>query len=72
MTLIQEISKLETEDEALQLVLRRGVEEGHVLVLVSSDLSAHMVVIQREVENGDGEDMDGTAMSERGKSLTPG
>ena len=43
--LVQEIGEFQTEDALLPLVLRRGVEEGHALVLVGSDLAAHMIIV---------------------------
>ena len=66
VALVQEVVEFEAEDALLPLVLGGGVEEGHALVLVGGELAAHMVVIQREVEGGDGEDVDGTAVGEGG------
>ena len=43
--LVQEIGQFQTEDALFPLVLSRGVEEGHALVLVGSNLAAHMVVV---------------------------
>ncbi len=71
VALVQEVIEFEAEDEALEFVLGGGVEEGHALVLVGGELAAHMVVVQREVEGDDGEDVDGTAVGEGGQSLTP-
>ena len=67
--LVQEIGEFQTENEALPFVLGGGVEEGHALVLVGSELTAHMVVVQGEVEGGDGEDVDGAAVGEGGRSV---
>ena len=67
VALVQEVVEFEAEDEAFEFVLGGGVEEGHVLVLVRGELAAHMVVVQREVEGGDGEDVDGTAVGEGGQ-----
>ncbi len=67
--LVQEVSKFQSEDALLPLVLSRGVEEGHALVLVGGNLAAHMVVVQGEVEGGDGEYVDGSAMGEGGHGV---
>ncbi len=69
VALVQEVIEFETEDEVLPLVLGGGVEEGHALVLVGGELAAHVVVVQGEVEGGDGEDVDGTAVGEGGRSV---
>ena len=63
--LIEQVVKLETEDEALELILCRGVEQGHAFVAVGSNLTAHMIVVHGEVENGDGKHVDGAAVGER-------
>ena len=71
--LVQEIGEFQTEDALFPLVLCRGVEEGHAFVLVGGELAAHMVVVQREVEGGDGEYVDGSAVGEGGYRIpTPG
>lgn len=67
--LVEEVGELQAEDAALPLVLRGGIEERHAFILISRNLSAHMVVVKREVEGGDGEDVDGTAVGERGYSV---
>ena len=67
VALVQEVVEFEAEDEVLELVLGRGVEEGHTLVLVGGELAAHVVVVQGEVEGGDGEDVGGTAVVEGGQ-----
>lgn len=67
--LVEEVVEFEAEDETLPLVLRGGIEEGHALVRVGGDLAAHMVVIQGEVEGGDGEHVDGSAVSEGGRGI---
>ena len=64
--LVQEIGEFQTEDALFVLVLRRGVEEGHALVLVGGNLAAHMVIVQGEAEGGDGENVDGSAVGEGG------
>lgn len=64
VALVQEVVELEAEHEALALILGGGVEERHTLVLVGGELAAHVVIVEREVEVGDGEDMDGAAMGE--------
>ena len=69
MALVQEIGEFQTEDALLPLVLGGGVEEGHVLVLVGGELAAHVVVVQGEVEGGDGEDVDGTAVGKGGHGV---
>ena len=66
MALVEEVVEFEAEDEALEFVLGGGVEEGHALVLVRGELAAHMVIVQGEVEGGDGEDVDGAAVGEGG------
>ena len=66
VALVQEVVELEAEHEALALILGGGVEERHTLVLVGGELAAHVVIVEREVEVGDGEDMDGAAMGEGG------
>ena len=66
VALVQEVVEFEAEDALLPLVLGGGVEEGHALVLVGGELAAHVVIVQREVEGGDGEDVDGTAVGEGG------
>ena len=67
VALVQEVVEFEAEDEALPLVLCGGIEEGHALVLVGGELAAHVVVVQGEVEGGDGEDVDGAAVGEGGQ-----
>ena len=67
VALVQEIGEFQTEDALLPLVLGGGVEERHVLVLVGGELAAHVVIVQGEVEGGDGEDVDGTAVGEGGQ-----
>ncbi len=67
--LVQEVVEFEAEDEAFPFVLRGGVEEGHALVLVGGELAAHVVIVQGEVEGGDGEYVDGSAMGEGGRSV---
>ena len=69
MALVQEVVEFEAEDEALEFVLGGGVEEGHALVRVGGDLAAHMVIVQGEVEGGDGENVEGTAVSEGGHGV---
>jgi len=69
VALVEEVVEFEAEDEALEFVLGGGVEEGHVLVLVGSELTAHVVIVQGEVEGGDGEDVDGTAVGEGGRGI---
>ena len=69
MALVQEVVEFEAEDEAFPFVLCRGVEEGHALVLVGGELAAHVVIVQGEVEGGDGEDVDGTAVGEGGRGV---
>ena len=59
MALVQEVVEFEAEDEALEFVLGGGVEEGHALVLVGGELAAHVIVVPRKVEGGDGENVDG-------------
>ena len=66
VALVQEVIEFEAEDEALEFVLGGGVEEGHALVLVRGELAAHVVIVQGEVEGGNGEDVDGTAVGEGG------
>ncbi len=66
MALVEEVVEFEAEDETLELVLGGGVEEGHVLVRVRGELAAHMVVVKGEVEGGDGEYVDGSAVGEGG------
>ena len=66
VALVEEIVELEAEDEALPFVLGGGVEEVHALVLVGGELAAYVVIVQGEVEGGDGEDVDGTAVGEGG------
>lgn len=46
VALVEEIVEFKAEDEALPFVLGGGVEEGHVLVLVGSELAAHVVIVQ--------------------------
>ena len=65
--LVQQIVEFQTKDTQLPLVLNRGVEEGHALVLVGGELAAHVVVVQGEVEGGDREYVDGSAMGEGGQ-----
>ena len=67
--LVQEIGEFQAEDTLLPFVLRGGVEEGHIFVLVSGNLAAHVVVVQGEVEGGDGEDVDGSAVGEGGRGV---
>ena len=77
MALVQEVVEFEAEDEALPFVLGGGVEEGHVLVLSplltsphrGGNLAAHVVIVQGEVEGGDGEYVDGAAVGEGGRSV---
>lgn len=64
--LVQEVGEFQSEDALLPLVLRGGVEEGHALVLVGGELATHVVVVQGEVEGGDGEYVDGSAVGEGG------
>ena len=66
MALVEEVVEFEAEDEVLPFVLGGGVEEGHALVLVGGELATHMVVVQGEVEGGDGEYVDGAAVGEGG------
>jgi len=40
VALVQEVVEFEAEDALLPFVLRGGVEEGHVFVLVGGDLAA--------------------------------
>ena len=49
VALVEEVVEFEAEDEAFPFVLCRGVEEGHVLVLVGGELAAHVVIVQGEV-----------------------
>ena len=42
VALVQEVVEFEAEDEALEFVLGRGVEEGHALVLVGKIGRAHV------------------------------
>ena len=70
VALVQEIGEFQAEDALLPFVLRGGVEEGHIFILVGGDLAAHVVVVQREVEGGDGEYVDGSAVSEGGCGIT--
>ena len=72
MALVEEVVEFEAKDEALEFVLGGGVEEGHVLVLVRGELAAHVVIVQGEVEGGDGEYMDGSAMGEGSSSQGTG
>ena len=69
VALVQEVGEFQTEDALLPLVLRGGVEEGHALVLIGGDLAAHVVVVQGEVEGGDGEYVDGSAVGEGGRNV---
>ena len=69
MALVQEVVEFEAEDEAFEFVLGGGVEEGHALVLVGGELATHMVIVQGEVKGGDGEDVDGAAVGEGGRSV---
>ena len=64
--LVQQVGELQAEDGLLQLVLRRGIEERHVFILIGGDLATHMIIVQGDVEDRDGEDMHGSAMGERG------
>ena len=64
--LVEEVGEFQAEDALLPLVLRGGVEEGHIFILVGGDLAAHVVVVQGEVEGGDGEHVDGSAVGEGG------
>lgn len=43
--LVQEIGEFQAEDALAEFELRGGVEEGHVFVLVSGDLAAHVVIV---------------------------
>jgi len=69
VALVEEVVEFEAEDEALEFVLGGGVEEGHALVLVGGELAAHVVVVQGEVEGGNGENVNGTAVREGGRSI---
>ena len=67
--LVQEIGEFQAEDTLLPFVLRGGVEEGHIFILVGGDLAAHVVIVQGEVEGGDGEYVDGSAVGEGGRGI---
>ena len=43
--LVQEIGEFQAEDALAEFVLRGGVEEGHIFILVGGDLAAHMVIV---------------------------
>ena len=43
--LVQEVGEFQAEDTLLPFVLRGGVEEGHVFVLIGGDLAAHVVIV---------------------------
>ena len=45
VALVQEVGEFQAEDALAEFVLRGGVEEGHVFVLVSGNLTAHMVIV---------------------------
>ena len=62
--LIQEVVKFETKNKAFELVLCRGVEERHTLVLVGRNLTAYIVVVQGEIEGCNREHVDGTSMGQ--------
>ncbi len=50
MSLVEEVSELQAEDTLLELILGGRIEERHVLVVVIRNLTAHIVVVEREVE----------------------
>ena len=43
--LVEEVGEFQAEDALLPLVLSRGVEEGHIFVLVGGDLAAHVIIV---------------------------
>ena len=43
--LVQEVGEFQAEDALAEFVLRGGVEEGHVFVLIGGDLVAHVVIV---------------------------
>ena len=43
--LVQEVGEFQAEDALAEFVLRGGVEEGHVFVLIGGDLAAHVVIV---------------------------
>ena len=43
--LVQEVGEFQAEDALAEFVLRGGVEEGHALVLIGGDLTAHVVIV---------------------------
>lgn len=67
--LIEKVVKLHAEDETLELVLGRGIEESHVFVLICCDLATDMTEVSRDVNESRRKDMQFTGMSERGNSI---